>query len=64
MFGKYHLPDPTTEAERLRNDPEYLRRKALYILEQAERGGPLEAPRRQRAAELLAEAERLTHNAR
>ncbi len=53
------LPDPSDEANRLRSDPDYLRRKADYIEAQIVRGGPLEGSRRYRVKELRVQAEQI-----
>jgi hypothetical protein len=56
------LPDPKTEALRLMNDPDHLRRKAAYLREVAAEPGchPVRASRNlARAAELEAKADAL-----
>ena len=50
------------DAERLLNDPEYLRRKAVWIREQAKRGGPHTEDRIARALVLEARADELDGN--
>ncbi len=53
--------DVKAEAQRLRNDPAHLRRKAAYIESQSRLSpdSPHADTRRRRVAELLAEASRL-----
>lgn len=54
--------DPRIEAKRIQRDPEYLRKKAAYLMDQARRGGVWEKRRLARSAELLAQAESLDHD--